>query len=146
MSNPEPFGNNDPAAPSGPTLRLQRTWSRWLRVLLPLVIVLAGIGIIVGIGQASQSEWSGYPIEEFDATPVDPTEPLRGAYVDLYINDPSLPDRRTTVRFLAPQDEARQIEAALREGPVKVEVRRAPDGRMRAVAVVTADGRRFETR
>ncbi len=114
--------------------------------MLPLVIVLGGIGLLVAIGQASESEWSGYPIQEFEAKPVDPTEPLRGAYVDLWINDPSQSERRTTVRFLASQDDARQIEASLREGPVKVEVRRAPDGRMRAVAVVTADGRRFETR
>ena len=108
--------------------------------------MLAGIGLVIAVGQVSESEWSTYPIQEFEATPVDPIEPLRGAYVDLLIDDPSKPDGRTTVRFLAPEDEARQIEAALRDGPVKVEVRRAPDGRMRAVAVVTADGRRFDTR
>ncbi len=135
-----------PKAVAGLAAPIQRAWLKRINVLAPPIIVLVGIGLVVGVGQISRSEWSGYPIQQFDATPVDPAEPLRGPYVDLSINDPSQPDRRTTVRFLAPQDDARQIEAALRAGPVKVEVRRAPDGRMRAVAVVTADGRRFETR
>ncbi len=125
---------------------IQRLLLGKLGVAIPPIVVLAGIGLVIAVGQVSESEWSTYPIQEFEATPVDPIEPLRGAYVDLLIDDPSKPDGRTTVRFLAPEDEARQIEAALRDGPVKVEVRRAPDGRMRAVAVVTADGRRFDTR
>ena len=125
---------------------IQPLWQGKLGVAIPPIIVLAGIGLVIAVGQVSESEWSTYPIQEFEATPVDPIEPLRGAYVDLLIDDPSQPDDRTTVRFLAPEDEAREIEAALRDGPVKVEVRRAPGGRMRAVAVTTADGRRFETR
>ncbi|MCY4107655.1 MAG: hypothetical protein OXG11_01340 [Chloroflexi bacterium] len=131
---------------AGLSARIRRVWLRGPRVLIPPIMVLVGIGVVIAMGQASESEWSAYPIQEFEATPVDPIEPLRGAYVDLLIDDPSEPDGHTTVRFLAPEDDARQIEAALRDGPVKVEVRRAPDGRMRAVAVVTADGRRFETR
>lgn len=131
---------------AGLTALLQRLWLGKVGLAIPPIIVLAGIGIVIAVGQVSESEWSTYPIQEFEATPVDPIEPLRGAYVDLLINDPSKLDDRTTVRFLAPEDDARQIEAALRDGPVKVEVRRAPDGRMRAVTVVTADGRRFDTR
>ena len=145
MDLKEVAGEDVPQTSSGFEDRMPRSRLRYLRISIPSIIVLLGIALIIGVGLAGESRWNDYPKIELIASPVDPTELLRGAYVDLWVDDPET-NQGTVVRFLAPEDEAREIELAVRSGAVIVEVRRAPDGKMRAVAVVTADGRRFETR
>ena len=124
---------------------------RRLLGILPLLIVVAGVALLVAVGQADAGRWSAYPLVTFEKVRAyDPVEPLRGAYVDLYIGDQNVRQpgarRVSIVRFLAAEADAKAIEGVLRGGTVTLEARRAPDGRLRPVAVITADGRRFEAR
>ena len=89
--------------------------------------------------------WDRYPIQRFEhVEPIDPGELLRGSYVTLRIVDSHGLARR--VRFLAAEQDALAIERAMWRDSVALEARVAPDGSIRPVAVITADGVRYETR
>ncbi len=150
-ANDRPLGDEPDSRADGRPRGFIR--DRRLLGILPLLVVLAGIALLVAVGQADAGRWNTYPLVTFEnVRAYDPVEPLRGAYVDLFIGvgDQNVRQpgarRVSVVRFLAAEADAKTIEGVLRGGTVTLEARRAPDGRLRAVAVITADGRRFEAR
>jgi hypothetical protein len=136
-------GGAPPAPDAG-----RRSRSRWLsRSALPAVVFAVGLAVLIGLGAVADDEWKRYPIVVIQVAAYDPSELLRGAYVDLRLTGPTRPPRSpNSVRFLAAEDDARTIEGALRGQSVILQARRAPDGRLRPVAIITPDGRRFVSR
>ena len=123
-----------------------RLYDRWR--ILPLMVVLAGLAVMVALAYLTEARWEDYPIVTLDAVAVDPAELLRGAYVDLAVELPtqSGDTERQVVRFFAAEEDARTIEGALSRQEVKLEARLAPNNELRPLAVITPDGRRFDTR
>ena len=119
--------------------------SGWLsRSALPAVVVAVGLALLIGVGAVADDEWKRYPIVLIRVAAYDPSELLRGSYVDLRLTGPTRPPGSpSSVRFLAAEDDAKIIEGALRGQTVILHARRAPDGRLRPLAIVTLDGRRF---
>ena len=112
------------------------------------MVVLAGLAVMVALAYLTEARWEDYPIVTLDAVAVDPAELLRGAYVDLAVELPtqSGDTERQVVRFFAAEEDARTIEGALSRQEVKLEARLAPNNELRPLAVITPDGRRFDTR
>ena len=123
-----------------------RLYDRWR--ILPLMVVLAGLAVMVALAYLTEARWEDYPIVTLDAVAVDPAELLRGAYVDLAVELPtqSGDTERQVVRFFAAEEDARTIEGALSRQEVKLEARLSPNNELRPLAVITPDGRRFDTR
>ena len=125
-----------------------RLYDRWR--ILPLMVVLAGLAVMVALAYMTETQLERYPIVTVDAVAVDPAELLRGSYVDLAVDLPTQSQsgetERQVVRFFAAEDDARTIEGALRRQKVKLEARLDPDNRLHPLAVITPDGRRFDTR
>ena len=136
-------GSGPPAPNAGPGSR-----SRWLwRSASPAVVVAVGLAVLIGLGAVADDEWKRYPIVVIEVAAFDPSELLRGSYVDLRLTGPTRPPGSPrSVRFLAAEDDAKIIEGALRGQTVILHARRAPDGRLRPLAIVTPDGRRFVSR
>ena len=133
------------AAGNTPVVWLRR-YDRWR--ILPLMVVLAGLAVMVALAYLTEARWEDYPIVTLDAVAVDPAELLRGAYVDLAVELPtqSGDTERQVVRFFAAEEDARTIEGALSRQEVKLEARLSPSNELRPLAVITPDGRRFDTR
>ncbi len=133
------------AAGNAPTDWL-RQYDRWR--IVPLIVVLAGFAVMVALAYLADTRWERYPIVTLDAVAVDPAELLRGSYVDLAVELPteSGGTEDVTVRFFAAEEDARTIEGVLSRQKVKLEARLAPGNRLRPLAVITPDGRRFGTR
>ena len=115
--------------------------------LAPLIVVLAGFAVLLVLAFIADREWEQYPIVTLEAEAVDPTELLRGSYVDLAVElktESGIIQRR--VRFFASEGDARAIEGGLRGRKVKLEARRSPGDDLRPMAVIIPDGRRFSTR
>ena len=105
------------------------------------------MALLIGLGAVADDEWRFYPIVVIEVAAFDPSELLRGSYVDLRLTGPARPPGGpSSVRFLAAEDDAKIIEGALRGQTVTLHARRAPDGRLRPLAIVTPDGRRFVSR
>ncbi len=123
-----------------------RLYDRWR--ILPLMVVIAGLAVMVALAYLTEARWEDYPIVTLDAVAVDPAELLRGSYVDLAVELPteSGETERQVVRFFAAEEDARTIEGALRRQEVKLEARLSPNNELRPLAVITPDGRRFDTR
>lgn len=137
---------DDGAAPnSAPTAGL---WSYGRSGIAPLMVIVAGFAVMVALGFIADARWEVYPIVTLDAEAVDPSELLRGSYVDLAVELPaeSGGTDREVVRFFAAEEDARTIEGALRRQKVKLEARLSPDNALRPLAVITPDGQRFDTR
>ena len=141
-----------PAAPEAGTAA-GNTPVAWLRLydrwrILPLMVVLAGLAVMVALAYLTEARWEDHPIVTLDAVAVDPAELLRGSYVDLAVELPtrSGDTERQVVRFFAAEEDARTIEGALSRQEVKLEARLAPSNELRPLAVITPDGRRFDTR
>ncbi len=119
---------------------------RWQ--IVPLIVVLAGFAVMAALGYIADARWEQYPIVTLDAVAVDPSEPLRGSYVALAVELPAQSGgtELVEVRFFAAEEDARTIEGALRRQKVKLEARLDPDNRLHPLAVITPDGRRFDTR
>ena len=132
------------ASGNAPTdwLRLHDRWR-----VFPLIVVLAGFSVMVTLAYMTEARLERYPIVTVDAVAVDPSELLRGSYVDLRVELPTQSGgtERQVVRFFAAEEDARTIEGALRRQKVKLEARLEPDNRLRPLAVITPDGRRFGT-
>ena len=133
------------AAGNTPVAWLRR-YDRWR--ILPLMVVLAGLAVMVALAYLTEARWEDYPIVTLDAVAVDPAELLRGSYVDLAVELPtqSGDTGRQVVRFFAAEEDARTIEGALSRQEVKLEARLSPNNELRPLAVITPDGRRFDTR
>src|SRR5690349_5095600 len=75
------------AAPATDAAARPRRWWAWgLRRSLALLDVAAGFATLIGLGAVAEARWERYPIQTFAAAAYDPSEPLRGAYVDLRID------------------------------------------------------------
>ena len=133
------------AAGNAPTDWL-RLYDRWR--IVPLLVVLAGFAVMVALAYLTEAQLERYPIVTVDAVAVDPAELLRGSYVDLAVELPTQTGdtERQVVRFFAAEEDARTIEGALRRQEVKLEARLSPNNELHPLAVITPDGRRFDTR
>lgn len=147
--------DNGPTAGSQPA-EAPRPWYWSGRYVGQLLVIVAGFVLLVVLGRIANARWDQYPIVELVAEAYDPSELLRGAYVDLRVQmprgeQPATPETKR-VRFLAAEDDAKAIEGVLRGErgqrgqKVTLEARLAPDGRLRPLAVITPDDRRFPTR
>jgi hypothetical protein len=136
-------GSAPPATDAGPGSRSRRL----SRSALPAVVVAVGLALLIGLGAGADAEWNRYPIVEIEVAAYDPSELLRGSYVELRLTGPtSPPGSPSSVRFLAAEEDAKIIEGALRGQSVILQARRAPDGRLRPLAIITPDGRSFVSR
>jgi hypothetical protein len=134
------------------TAALRRGTPRWyVQFVLPGLVVAAGLATLVTLGSIADVRWEQHPIVTLEARAVDPSELLRGSYVDLEVTmPPGSESQRKRVRFLAAEDDARMIEGVLRGRQrgqqVQLEARLSPSEELRPIAVITPDGRRFPTR
>ena len=145
MTSAPPAPDAGAAAGNAPVAWL-RQHDRWR--IVPLLVVLVGFAVMVTLAALTGARLARYRIVTVDAVAVDPAELLRGSYVDLAVELPtqSGDTERQVVRFFAAEEDARTIEGALRQQNVKLEARLEPDNRLRPLAVITPDGRRFDTR